>query len=236
MEELQFKLEDFFPIYTKLDDDEIVDGNLKALYESVIFKKEFDDSRAILNEPLPERGEQLKHQAFMSRFMSPYTPYDKMIAFHGLGSGKASTLLGVAEFAKYVNAGEISTNKIIVLTRNPTLRKASINELACVTTAGKYEPPLRDEKTKELLSKDTQRKRVERNIKVEYDVMTFTMFVKEIYTKSDDQLKQEYSNRYILIDEAHNIKLQPEKKKVRNEDDILGLQLASRGISNYKAL
>jgi hypothetical protein len=236
MDELQFKLEDFFPIYTKSDDDDIVNGNLKPLYESIIFKKEFDDSRALLNEPFPERGEQLKHQAFMSRFMSPYTPYDKMIAFHGLGSGKACLIMGVAEYAKYVNAGELSSNKITVLTRNPTLRKGLINELACVCTAGRYEPPLRDEKTKDLLSKDTQRKRVERNIKVEYDVMTFTMFVKEIYTKSNDQLKKEYSNRYFLIDEAHNIKLQPEKKKVRNEEDILGLQLASRGISNYKEI
>jgi hypothetical protein len=236
MNELEFKLEDFFPIYTKSDDDDIIDGNLGSLYESIIFKKEFDDSRAILNEPLPERGEQLKHQAFMSRFMSPYTPYDKMIAFHGLGSGKASTLLGVAEFAKYVKAGELSNNKIIVLTRNPTLRKALINELACVTTVGKYEPPLRDENTREILSKDTQRKRVERSIKVEYEILTFTMFVKEIYSKSNEQLKTEYSNRYILIDEAHNIKLQPDKKKVRDEDDILGLQLASRGISNYKEI
>jgi hypothetical protein len=236
MNELEFKLEDFFPIYTKSDDDNIIDENLGPLYESIIFKKEFDDSRAILNEPLPERGEQLKHQAFMSRFMSPYTPYDKMIAFHGLGSGKASTLLGVAEYAKYVRAGELSNNKIIVLTRNPTLRKALINELACVTTVGKYEPPLRDKETKELLSKDAQRKRVERSIKVEYEILTFTMFVKEIYSKSNEQLKAEYSNRYILIDEAHNIKLQPDKKKVRDEDGILGLQLASRGISNYKEI
>jgi hypothetical protein len=51
MDELQFKLEDFFPIYTKSDDDDIVNGNLKPLYESIIFKKEFDDSRALLNEP-----------------------------------------------------------------------------------------------------------------------------------------------------------------------------------------
>ena len=28
MEELQFKLEDFFPIYTKVDDDEIIDGSV----------------------------------------------------------------------------------------------------------------------------------------------------------------------------------------------------------------
>ena len=144
-------------------------------------------------------------------------------------------LTAIAEYAKYVRAGELSNNKVIVLTRNPTLRKGLINEIACVCTAGKYEPPVRDEKTKELLSKDTQRRRVERNISVEYEVLTFTMFVKEIYNKSNQQLKDEYSNRYILIDEAHNIRLQPAKKKA-DEDSIMGIQLSSRGISNYKEI
>ena len=230
MENLQFRLEDFFPIYTREDDDEV-----ENLYNSVVLKKEFDDSRAMLNEPRPKRGEQLKHQAFMMRFLSPYTPYDKMIAFQGLGSGKACLLISVAEYAKLVKAGELSNNKIIILTRNPTLRKTLINEMACVCTAGKYEPPIRDPKTREILSKDAQKRRVEKSISVEYEILTFTMFVKEIYNKSNEQLRAEYSNRYILIDEAHNIKLQPNKKS-KEDDDILGMQLRSRGISNYKEL
>jgi len=232
---LEFKLEDFFPIYTSIDED-VIDNNLAPLYNSVILKKEFDDSRSILNEPKPNRGEQLKHQAFMSRFMSPYTPYEKMIVFHGLGSGKSATLFGVAEYAKLVKAGELSNNKIIVLTRNPTLRRGLMNELTCVVTAGKYEPPIRDEVTKELLSKKAQRNRAEKKINVEYEVLTFTMFVKQIYNKTNEQLKMEYSNRYIIIDEAHNIKLQPEKKKIKDEDDIISLQLQTLNISNYKEI
>lgn len=227
MEQLRFRLEDFFPIYTMEDE--------KDFYNSVPIKKEFDDARAVLNEPRPQRGEQLKHQAFMMRFLSPHTPYDKMIAFHGLGSGKTALLTSVAEYAKLVKTGELSNNKVIILTRNPTLRKNMINEIVCVATAGKYEPPLRDPKTSEILSKDTQRRRVEKSIGVQYEILTFTMFVKEIYNKSNDQLRAEYSNRYILIDEAHNIKLQPNKKS-RDEDDILGLQLRSRGVSNYKEI
>ncbi len=97
---LEFKLEDFFPIYEKADDEDIVDENLSGVYKSIVFKKEFDDARPILNEPRPARGEQLKHQAFMVRFMSPYTPYDKMLAFHEMGSGKACLLTSVAEYAK----------------------------------------------------------------------------------------------------------------------------------------
>lgn len=227
MEQLRFKLEDFFPIYTMEDE--------KEFYNSVPIKKEFDDARALLNEPRPQRGEQLKHQAFMMRFLSPHTPYDKMIAFHGLGSGKTQVLTSIAEYAKLIKSGELSNNKVIILTRNPTLRKNMINEIVCVATAGKYEPPLRDPKTRELLSKDTQRRRVEKAIGVEYEILTFTMFVKEIYNKSNEQLRAEYSNRYILIDEAHNIKLQPNKKS-KDEDDILGLQLRSRGVSNYKEI
>ena len=227
MEQLRFRLEDFFPIYTMEDE--------KDFYNSVPIKKEFDDARAVLNEPRPQRGEQLKHQAFMMRFLSPHTPYDKMIAFHGLGSGKTALLTSVAEYAKSVKSGELSNNKVIILTRNPTLRKNMINEIVCVATAGKYEPPLRDPKTRELLTKDTQRRRVEKAIGVEYEILTFTMFVKEFYNKSNEQIRAEYSNRYILIDEAHNIKLQPNKKS-KDEDDILGMQLRSRGVSNYKEI
>ena len=105
MEQLRFKLEDFFPIYTMEDE--------KEFYSSVPIKKEFDDARAVLNEPRPQRGEQLKHQAFMMRFLSPHTPYDKMIAFHGLGSGKTALLTSVAEYAKLVKTGELSNNKVI---------------------------------------------------------------------------------------------------------------------------
>ena len=98
MEQLRFRLEDFFPIYTMEDE--------KDFYNSVPIKKEFDDARAVLNEPRPQRGEQLKHQAFMMRFLSPHTPYDKMIAFHGLGSGKSCLLTSVSEYAKNIKSGE----------------------------------------------------------------------------------------------------------------------------------
>ena len=37
MENLQFRLEDFFPIYTREDDDEA-----ENLYNSIVLKKEFD--------------------------------------------------------------------------------------------------------------------------------------------------------------------------------------------------
>ena len=79
-----------------------------------------------------------------------------------------------------------------------------MNELTCICTEGKYEPPIRDEITKELLSKKAQRNRAEKKINVEYEVLTFTMFVKQIYNKSNEQLKMEYSNRYIIIDLIYN--------------------------------
>ena len=84
-----FKLEDFIPYYVDYDDNSSIynlpEGN--ALYYSTILKKEFDELHL---EPVEsvKPGELYKQQTFISRFLSPYTPYDKMLVYHGIGSGK----------------------------------------------------------------------------------------------------------------------------------------------------
>jgi hypothetical protein len=84
-----FKLEDFIPYYVDYDDTSSVynlpEGN--ALYYSTILKKEFDELHL---EPIEEikPGELYKQQTFISRFLSPNTLYDRMLVYHGIGSGK----------------------------------------------------------------------------------------------------------------------------------------------------
>ncbi len=93
MSELQLKLEDFLPAYPhfkrEFNDDDIFnvyDENT----ETVIYKKqEFKKNKlSSLEMRSPEVGVPLKHQSFISRFLSRRTLYDQMLLFHQVGTGK----------------------------------------------------------------------------------------------------------------------------------------------------
>ena len=141
-------------------------------------------------------------------------------------------LSGVAEYAKHIRSNALSQNKVIILVRNPALKKNMMNELACICTKNIYEPSRTDPKTGEQRSMDTMKKILGKNIAVNYEIMTFTAFSKIIANLSNEQIREIYSNRYILIDEAHNIRVQPQKDVSKNS-----LNLGNRkSISNYKEI
>ena len=97
---VSFSLDEFFPHYVDLYrkpptiyeglDSEVSDPAYSAFYTSVPMKKEFAELRT--TEKLIARdfnGLQLyNHQEFMARFMSPHTPYNRMLVFHQVGTGK----------------------------------------------------------------------------------------------------------------------------------------------------
>src|SRR5271170_4950435 len=94
---------DFLPAYSfvdsRIDDDQKSFYNFSSIiknsnpYEfplSTPLKKEFrelglSDTQEIMksNKFVP-----LKNQEFAARFLSPYSPYDKLIVFHEVGTGK----------------------------------------------------------------------------------------------------------------------------------------------------
>jgi hypothetical protein len=87
---ISFKLEDFFPYYTSssLPPDEIDELYNSTFYNTIPRKKEFDECRAPYLDKLTNDGTPWAHQQFMSRFMSPNTPYQNILVFHGMGTGK----------------------------------------------------------------------------------------------------------------------------------------------------
>lgn len=90
MSKLNFRLEDFFPYYTdsSLSSTEIDPIYQSNFYTSTIRKKEFNECKSQQNDSFSEEGQAWPHQAFMARFMSPNTPYQNMLVFHGMGTGK----------------------------------------------------------------------------------------------------------------------------------------------------
>jgi hypothetical protein len=225
----EFNLDDFFPLYVKENDtDNFYNVDKDYVYNSIAAKKEFTILRPYVGEKPKGPGLPLSHQEFVANLMSPYTPYDRLLVFHGLGTGKSVVMAAVAELAKKVKAGEISNNEIIVLVRNPTLRKNIMNEIATVATNYKYYPS-KEEIKEENLSEDAIRRRVSKRLGINYEIETFTTFVNSIKMLTDFEIKEKYSNRYVLIDEAHNIRVQAIKTKKQRE-------LGEKSTSNYKEL
>lgn len=88
------KIEDFLPYYVQYDEiSDLYPENYNKLYNNITAKKEFNMTALPLSEEMSDvtktvKGKARKHQEFMARFMSPNTPYNKMLVFHEVGTGK----------------------------------------------------------------------------------------------------------------------------------------------------
>jgi hypothetical protein len=92
-------------------------------------KKEFNDTRydGTIHENIKEEADRLAnaefelspHQAFVKNFMSFQTPYSSLLLYHGLGSGKTCSAIGVCEEMRdYMKQMGITKRIIIVASEN----------------------------------------------------------------------------------------------------------------------
>ena len=70
-------------------------------------KKEFIDThnKSHTKNNIKTKSFTLKsHQLFVKNFLSRHTPYNNLLLFHGLGTGKTCSAIGIAfEHIKYMN-------------------------------------------------------------------------------------------------------------------------------------
>ena len=223
------KLENFFPAYSFPRENipdifkNYQDYESDDYYLTNMMKKEFASLKLKKDEPRPPKGQPLKQQDFIRKYMSPVTPYDKMLIFHGLGTGK--TCLSVfayecfKQFFKEDETNEIK--KALVIVRGPNSKKNFIRELANYCTSGEYIPSniqIKDKETGKIrYVKLTQNQRLGRTLKLirkYYQIETFIKFATELAKMSEERIKKLYSNTYIIIDEVHNLRYQPKESKV----------------------
>jgi len=125
---MDLKLEDFLPFYIpenleKYSSIETKQDNLykkkeeNELYNNIILKKEFNELKLEPSENLKKdylnRNLPLNHQRFMARFLSPYTPYNRMLIFHEVGTGKSCLLSNIAELSRYFNQKDRNDYQLI---------------------------------------------------------------------------------------------------------------------------
>lgn len=219
------RLEDFLPSYPDYipDNDRLftVYGDTD-FYEIIQKKKEFNEltlDKQVEVVPPNEKGYLLKHQQFIRRFMSGYTPYDSILLWHDVGTGKTGSAIAVAEGMKGFNN---SFQKCLLLARSSIFIRNFKNELAFTMTKGEYLPPERALGYTEL----EMTRRINRLINSYYEMDTFQVFAEKVKEYSDERIQKEYSNRVIIIDEVHNLrsKKDSEKKKGKRKGEDDGLE------------
>ena len=188
---------DFLPNYPDREDSNF--------NQAIFNKKEFYDIRLEKNEQRPAPGELLQAQKIVSRFLSPYTPYNELLINWDLGTGKTCAAIGAVETIKRESS---NFKRALIFARGSTLLDNIKNEIVFRCAGDTYLPP-----NYSSLTQLEQKHRKNKLLGEFYSFNTFEVFAKNLSSMSDEGIIEEYSNTVIVIDEVHNIRLQDIQNK-----------------------
>ena len=120
------------------------------------------------------------HQEFVRRFMSPYTPYDSLIMYHSLGSGKSIACIAVA-VDHYLHDGK----RCIIVTKGPTGTENFAKQIQMYH---------------EMSS---------RNEEWDMSFFSFRRYIEmsnQVKNLLDEDVIKAFSNSIIVLDEVHNVR------------------------------
>ena len=211
-------IHDFLPKYPNINKsgENILNPYDEDFYESIFRKKEFYDERLSPIEDLPkEKGSQMKHQKIISRFLSSYTLYNALLLVHEMGSGKSCSAIGAIE---QIKNEENNIKGALIFAKGKGLLKNFIKEIRDKCTAGQYIPEGFVDQVNEGCGEKVKQKgvlteletsiRTKKLINKFYTTGTFETFAKHLHSIKDDDIVSLYSNRIIVIDEVHNLRIQ----------------------------
>lgn len=171
------------------------------------------------------------NQKFIKNFLSPLTPYNGMLLFHSVGVGKTCTAISIAE--QYHQLYQ----KPILVILSPTLIDNFKKQIFDITkydvstnrsnlcTGTTYPDLVLD---KNIIKSDVLDKSIQKIINQRYKFISYKKLV-SIFQKTKDKVKQQekdtskhdklfydkikefFSDRLIIIDEAHNLRNSSEK-------------------------
>jgi len=188
--------------------------------------KEIAEYRKKICEP---SGELLEHQAMLSNFINPDTPYKGLLVFHGTGTGK--TCVGIAVAEKFKQQVQRYGTHIYILVPGPLLKenwRSSFIQCTGDTYLRTHENLLflNDEEKEKI------KKQAVINAQQYYKIMSYKSFyrkvlgekiiekkmvegkIKSIYKKTNEgeferdigmDIIHNLNNTLIIVDEAHNL-------------------------------
>ena len=189
------------------------------------------------------------HQQFVRNFLSFQTPYNSLLLYHGLGSGKTCSAIGVSEEMRdYLK--QIGIPQRIIVVASPNVQenfklqlfdetKLKLNDgiwslIGC--TGNKFLKEINPMNMRGL-SRERVVILILRLINTSYIFLGYTEFANYIAKKrnvgegvisgkksaSDNKLRRNFNNRLIIIDEVHNIRITDDNKNKRVAQEFFHL-------------
>ena len=175
-------LYDFLPEYPSVNDE--------SFNQKIYNKQEFYDERLSEYPEFPKnKGQYLKHQKIISRFLSSHTPYNGLLLFHEMGTGKTCATIAATEMIKKQGGYK----GVLYLAPGRALIDNFKKELAFKCTDGDYIP----ENYNNTSSVKKRTQMLNKKIKGFYKTNTYETFAKKQHPNFD--------NHIIVMDEIHNI-------------------------------
>ena len=222
-------------------------------------KKEFQETKydGEIHPDIKEYADQMSnvefeiqpHQAFVRNFLSFQTPYNSLLLYHGLGSGKTYSAIGVCEEMREYLKNLGSSKRIIVVAsenvqNNFRMQMFDERKLVLENDRWSIKGYVANQLLKEVnpmnnpgIPKEKIMSQIRALINQSYLFLGYGQFANYIIntmqntgntTKEEDKvvqqrLKNEFDGRLIVIDEIHNIRKaeDAESKKVAVNFEIL---------------
>ena len=250
-EELTRDENEYDYLYPNLDDPNF---NIKLTERKEFFDTRYDgtvhDVAEYSDKICNAEFELAPHQLFVRNFLSFQTPYNSLLLYHGLGTGKTCSAISVAEEMRdYLKQMGIVQRIIVVASPNVQdnfklqlfdERKLQLidglwNIKSC--TGNKYLKEI-NPMTMKGLSKEKVIRQIKRIINVSYLFLGYIEFSNYISKKSQvksdvsdkikasivkKKLKNLFNNRLIIIDEIHNIRISDDNQDKRVAQELYKL-------------
>lgn len=239
-------------LYPELDDPNF---NIKIAKRKEFFDTQYDgtihDVKSQAEKMCNVKFELLPHQLFVKNFMSIQTPYNGLLLYHGLGTGKTCSAIGISEEMRSYIKNIGSTHRIMVIASpnvqsNFMMQLFDDRKLEQVGGVWNLDTCVGNELLKELnplqlqnIPKDKVISQIKQIIKLHYKFMGYGEFANYIKKKTmvdenlgltaGEKIKQEihnireiFNNRLIIIDEVHNISaVQTSKQNAKKTSAML---------------
>ena len=255
------KSDDYDYLYPHIDDP---DFNIKIASKKEFFDTRYDGDIYDLEEHSDKlcnaEFELTPHQLFVRNFLSFQTPYNSLLLYHGLGTGKTCSAIGIGEETRDYNK-QMGILKRIIIVASPNVQNNFKLQLfderklelvdglwnIKVCTGNKFIKEINPMNMKGL-SKENVSKQINRIIKNSYLFLGYIEFANYIQKQSKidvdvgekrkktlikNKLKKDFNNRLIIIDEVHNIRITDD-----NENKRVAIELTNliKSVDNLKLL
>lgn len=212
----------------------------------------FEDVKEHANDLITENFKTLRpHQSFVKNFLSFQTPFNSLLLYHGLGSGKTCSAIGVCEESRdYLKQTGLTKKNIIVASPNvlDNFKKQLFDETKLKKVGGLWtiSSCIGNKLIEEInptnisgISEEQIILQVKNLIRTYYVFMGYIEFanhIKEVVGESTNKqtirkkLQAEFNDRLLVIDEMHNIRISDEdtKNKMVAEQILLLISNAER--------